>query len=105
MAAAATAVPKTVNSKSSAPGAPPTTGSARTAGTIRFEVEPRSAEVYVDGFAVGSVDAVNSKGGLTASPGWHRLEFRAPGYDTPAVNVTLEAAQEITYHLALRRHQ
>jgi hypothetical protein len=70
--------------------------------TLKLDVEPRSAQVYVDGFFAGSVDAVNARGGLRATPGWHRLEFRAPGFQTPAVNVTFDASRPDTYHFALR---
>jgi hypothetical protein len=65
-------------------------------------VAPKQAEVYIDGFYVGSVDAVNISGGLRTPVGWHRLEFRAPGYQTPAVNVTIEAHRTMRYHLALQ---
>jgi hypothetical protein len=70
--------------------------------TLKLDVEPRSAQVYVDGFFAGSVDAVNARGGLRATPGWHRLEFRAPGFQTPAVNVTFDTSRPDTYHFALR---
>ena len=71
-------------------------------GTLQLEVAPPHAQVYVDGFSVGTVEAVTGSGGLTVTAGWHRLEFRAPGYQTPAVNVTIEVNRTITYHLALR---
>jgi hypothetical protein len=58
--------------------------------------------VYVDGFFVGSVDALNGAGGLTVTAGWHRMEFRAPGYQTPAVNVTIEPNRTVALRLALR---
>jgi hypothetical protein len=70
-------------------------------GILRLEVEPRTAQVYVDGFYVGSVAGVPEPG-LTLRAGWHRLEFRAPGYETPAVNVTVEANRSTTYHRALQ---
>ena len=71
-------------------------------GTLRLDVEPRTAQVYVDGFYVGIVEAVNANGGLVVSVGWHRLEFRAPGYQTPAVNVTVEVNRTIALRLMLR---
>lgn len=75
------------------------------AGILQFDVEPRTALVYMDGFSVGSVDNVNARGGLTLAAGWHRLEFRAPGYQTPAVNVTVEAFRTITQRLVLKLNQ
>jgi hypothetical protein len=76
-------------------------GSSAT-GTLRLDVEPRTAQVYIDGFYVGIVEAVNANGGLIVDAGWHRLEFRAPGYQTPAVNVTVAANRAIVLRLMLR---
>jgi hypothetical protein len=80
---------------------PSSSASLSANGTLRLDVEPLTAQVYVDGFYVGSVAMVNDLG-LTLGVGWHRLEFRAPGYETPAVNVTVEANRTTTYHLALQ---
>ena len=80
---------------------PSSSASLSANGTLRLDVEPGTAQVYVDGFYVGSVAMVNDVG-LTLRVGWHRLEFRAPGYETPAVNVTVEANRTTTYHLALQ---
>jgi hypothetical protein len=74
--------------------------SSSATGTLRLDILPPTAQVYVDGFYVGSVDTLNR--GLTVSAGWHRLEFRAPGYQTPAVNVTIEPRRTVAYRLALR---
>ena len=82
--------------------APMTRAASSATGALRLDVEPRTAQVYVDGFYVGIVEAVNANGGLVVSVGWHRLEFRAPGYQTPAVNVTVEANRTIALRLMLR---
>jgi hypothetical protein len=71
-------------------------------GKLQLEIQPPTAQVYVDGFFVGSVDALNGAGGLTVTAGWHRMEFRAPGYQTPAVNVTIEPNRTVALRLALR---
>ncbi|HEX3702662.1 MAG TPA: hypothetical protein VHU82_04985 [Vicinamibacterales bacterium] len=71
-------------------------------GTVRLDVLPRTAQVYVDGFYAGTVDALEARGGLTADAGWHRLELRAPGCQTPAANVTIEANRTIVFRLALQ---
>jgi PEGA domain len=70
-------------------------------GMLRLDVQPGIAQVYVDGFYVGTVEEVNQDAGLPLPPGWHRLEFRAPGFQTPAANVTIEAGGSITFRLAL----
>ncbi len=72
-------------------------------GNLQLEVAPNIAQVYVDGFYVGTVDDVSRLGaGLTVGAGWHRLQFRAPGYVTPSVNVTIEADRTFTYRGELK---
>ena len=80
---------------------PPARPSAR--GTLRLEVNPSTAQAYVDGFYVGTVDALNrSASGLSLTAGWHRLQFRAPGYETPAINVTVEPNRTTSYRGELK---
>jgi hypothetical protein len=72
-------------------------------GNLRLAVAPDSAQVYVDGFYAGTVDEISrTEQGLDVSAGWHRLEFRAPGYVTPAVNVTVEADRTLNYRTQLQ---
>ena len=62
-----------------------------------------TAQVYVDGFYVGTVEDISRRPtGLDLAAGWHRLEFRAPGYVTPAVNVTIEADRTLNYRRELQ---
>jgi hypothetical protein len=59
--------------------------------------------VYVDGFYSGTVaDSSRSPDGLNLTIGWHRLVFRAPGYETPAVNVTILPNQTPSYRGELK---
>ena len=79
---------------------PQPTAAAR--GKLRLAVAPDTAQVYVDGFYVGTVEEIaRLEQGLDVAAGWHRLEFRAPGYVTPAVNVTIEADQTLNYRAQL----
>jgi hypothetical protein len=72
-------------------------------GSLRFDVVPQTALVYVDGFYAGTTDSFAvSTAGLALGVGWHRLELRAPGFDTLAANVTIGAAQPLTFRAALR---
>jgi hypothetical protein len=72
-------------------------------GNLRLDVEPHTAQVYVDGFYLGTVeDSHRSPAGLTLATGWHRLEFRAPGFDTPAINVTIETNRTTSYQGTLK---
>jgi hypothetical protein len=83
--------------------APPPPLQASSRGGLRVELEPDTAQVYIDGFYVGTVQDFNrSAEGVPLAAGWHRLEFRAPGYVTPAVNVTIEANRTTSYRGALK---
>lgn len=50
-------------------------------GSLRFETEPGSAQVFVDGFYVGIVDDFGMRGRpLEIAAGSHHIELRAPDY-------------------------
>lgn len=71
-------------------------------GTLRLDVQPHGiVQLYVDGYYVGTVDDVN--GELALEPGAHRIEMRAPGYETAIVDVKIERDRAITYRGALER--
>jgi len=75
-------------------------------GNVRIDVQPIWAELYVDGtFAGTAEDFLHSLAGLNLAAGPHRFEFRAPGYETLAADITVEANRTITYRAALRRQQ
>jgi PEGA domain-containing protein len=79
---------------------------AAPSGNIRLVVEPSTAQVFVDGYYVGTVDDFrNTLAGLNIDAGRHRLEFRADGYEPLALDVKIEANVTITYRAALRRLQ
>jgi hypothetical protein len=94
-----------------APDAAPPSGSSSDAvsvqpsapGHLRLRVEPAAAQVYVDGFYMGTVDDFNGSGqdvNLEAGP--HRIEIRAPGYETLTFDVKTEVNRTITYRGTLR---
>jgi hypothetical protein len=72
-------------------------------GNLWLDVEPNGAQVYVDGFFHGTVaDCQRTPAGLNLATGWHRLEFRAPGFETPAINVTVEPNRTTRYQGTLK---
>lgn len=74
-----------------------------TYGSIRLDVPQEDAAVYVDGFYVGVVGDFNDVlEPLALVPGPHHLEFQAPGYETTAFDVKVQAGQTITYRSSLR---
>jgi hypothetical protein len=86
------------------PTAPPGAPRGSLHGNLWLAVEPNSAQVYVDGFYVGTVaESQRTPTGLSLAPGWHRLEFRATGYATPAVNVTVEPSRTARYEGELKK--
>lgn len=70
-------------------------------GTLGLEVQPRGVlQVYVDSYYVGTPDDFNGELELEAGP--HRIEIRAPGYETLAFNVTIAPHRSIIYRGALK---
>ena len=51
----------------------------RAFGGVRLRVEPRNAQVFVDGYFVGTVDDFDSGRGLPLESGPQSIEIRAPG--------------------------
>jgi hypothetical protein len=69
-----------------------------------LKVEPKDAEVYVDGYFFGIVDDFNGRLQhlkLTAGP--HRVEIRAPGYQPLVVDVSIQPRHTTEYRGALQR--
>jgi hypothetical protein len=64
-------------------------------GLLWLEVQPGNAQVYADGYYVGVAD--DFVRGLELEAGPHRIEIRAPGYETLAFDVRMEPDRSITY--------
>ena len=65
-------------------------------GYLRLDVEPEAARVYVDGFYVGSVsDFRRAARAFDAGP--HRVEFRADGYESQSVDMSIRANDTLSY--------
>jgi hypothetical protein len=70
-------------------------------GHLLLEVEPHTAQVYVDGYYVGTVDDVNRNGGrLGAGP--HQIELTEPGYEPVTVAVQMTSGQTVTYRSVMQ---
>jgi len=73
-------------------------------GDVRIDIPQKEAEVYVDGFYVGVVEDFNGTlETLNLVPGPHRIELRAPGYQTLTFDVNIEAGRTITYRTGMQR--
>lgn len=72
-------------------------------GSVGIDVPQRDAAVYVDGFYVGVVDDFNGAlEHLNLTPGPHRIELRAPGFETTTFDVNIEAGRVIVYRTPMR---
>jgi hypothetical protein len=73
----------------------------RKTGTLSLEVQPAaSAQVFIDGFYVGTTDVEGTQFELEAGP--HRVELKASGYDPVDFDVRIVAQQSITYRDTLK---
>ena len=64
---------------------------------MRLRVEPRNAQVFVDGYFVGTVDDFDSGRGLPLESGPQSIEIRADGYESLQVKVLILPDETITY--------
>jgi hypothetical protein len=75
-------------------------------GNVRLDVQPSSAQVFVDGYFVGTVDDfLRSLAGLSLAAGPHRVEFRAVGFETLVVDMMIEAGRVINFRGDLKPPQ
>jgi hypothetical protein len=67
-------------------------------GELRIDVEPRNAEVYVDGYYAGRVDDFDGVfQGLRLEEGGHKIEVVAPGYEPLVFDVHVQPHRKTTY--------
>jgi hypothetical protein len=73
-------------------------------GELRLKVRPRNAQVFVDGYYVGIVDDFDGIFKRLHLPsGGHRIEVRAPGYETLTFDVQIRFDDTTTFEGELRR--
>ena len=67
-------------------------------GGVRFKVNPKDAEVYVDGYYAGIVDDFDGVWQqLRLDDGGYHIEIRKPGMDTLTFDVRVQPGRTITY--------
>jgi hypothetical protein len=73
-------------------------------GSLRLKIEPKQAQVYVDGYFVGVVDSFDGIfQKLAVDAGGHRIEIKAPGFETISFDVLITPNETVTYKGELRR--
>jgi hypothetical protein len=90
---------------SAAPGYPPASAPGSVAvqpgdasAGVSFEITPTTAEIYVDGTYAGRVAEHGPMSEpLGLAPGRHRIEVRAPGYQTLVFDAEVAAGQVTPY--------
>jgi PEGA domain len=73
-------------------------------GSLRLKIKPRDAQVFVDGYYVGIVDdfdGVFQRMHLPSGP--HRVEVRAPGYETLTFDVQIRFDETTKFEGELQR--
>ncbi len=67
-------------------------------GGVRMKVDPKDAEVYVDGYYAGIVDDFDGAWQqLRLDEGGYRIEVRKPGMETLTFDVMIQPGRTITY--------
>lgn len=73
-------------------------------GGVSFEITPNTAQIFVDGSYVGTVgEFVPTTQPLGLTSGRHRIEVRAPGYQTMSFDADIVAGQVIPYQGVMQR--
>jgi hypothetical protein len=71
-------------------------------GYLALQVVPATAEVYIDGLYVGTVNDIRGEArGEALAAGAHRLELRAPGYQPVALDVRIVPGRTTIYRSEL----
>jgi hypothetical protein len=82
---------------------PPTPPQQPATGSIFLDVQPGTAQVFVDGYFVGAPDDINAgRRSLVLESGPHRIDVNAPGYEPVSFDVNIVPNQSITYRQALK---
>jgi len=76
----------------------------RGAGSLRLKVKPGNAQVFVDGYFVGTVDSFDGVfQRLNVEAGSHKIELRADGFEPTLFDVMIVPGDTITYEGKMRR--
>jgi hypothetical protein len=89
--------PAAADAEAATPAAPV----AAETGFLRLAVTPTAAQVFIDSFYAGTVADIDAQRVLTLDAGPHRIEIRAPQYQTLTVDVRIVPREIVTYRGAL----
>jgi hypothetical protein len=83
-----------------------TSQSYRDSGSLRLKINPRQAQIYIDGYYVGVVD--NFDGAfqkLGVEAGSHKVELKADGYEPIQFEVLITPGETVIYKGEMKRIQ
>jgi hypothetical protein len=81
-------------------------GGYRDTGSLRLKLKPRDAQVFVDGYYVGTVDEFDGMfQRLGIESGGHRIEVKADGYEPLQFEVLITPGETVTYKGEMKREQ
>ena len=75
----------------------PSTVDDRPLGFLQLRVQPRTAEVFVDGMFAGTVDDFGGRSARMVTAGPRRVEIVAPGYETLTFDVRVPENDTVTF--------
>ncbi len=78
--------------------------SYRDNGSLRLKIDPRQAQVYIDGYYVGLVDSYDGAfQKLGIEGGGHKVELKADGYEPLQFEVLITPGETVTYKGEMKR--
>ena len=78
--------------------------SYRDNGSLRLKIDPRQAQVYIDGYYVGLVDEYDGAfQKLGVEGGGHKVELKADGYEPLQFEVLITPGETVTYKGEMKR--
>jgi len=72
-------------------------------GDLKFDVTPKEAAIYADGFYVGIVDDFNGSQHMMLTQGKHHLVLMLDGYETHEIDLSIDSERTITYRATMKK--
>jgi hypothetical protein len=83
--------------------APPPFDIAGPPGDVKFDVTPKDAEIYLDGFYAGIVNDFNGSQHLRVAAGLHHIQLKMAGYKPIEADLSVVSDQTITYRATMNK--
>jgi len=72
-------------------------------GDLRFDVKPKDAAIYADGFYVGLVNDFNGSQHMMLTQGTHHLVLKRQGYETLDLTLSIDSERPVTYRAVMKK--